>query len=133
MVMSWLINSMTNKIGENFLLYETIKEIWEAVRETYSTIWDWGSVTWSTPRRTFYYSILQHSLPSLAAPRYVWNSQLELPWRHSPYRIVEQKRTFKFLLGLNKNLDEVRGRIMRTKPFPNLREAFSEVRCEESR
>jgi len=27
MVMSWLINSMTNKIGENFLLYETIKEI----------------------------------------------------------------------------------------------------------
>ena len=48
-------------------------------------------------------------------------------------RIVEQKRTFKFLLGLNKNLDEVRGRIMGTKPLPNLREAFSEVRCEESR
>jgi hypothetical protein len=48
-------------------------------------------------------------------------------------RITEQKRTFKFLLGLNKNLDEVRGRIMGTKPLPNLREAFSEVRREESR
>ena len=46
---------------------------------------------------------------------------------------VEQKRTFKFLLGLKKNLDEVRGRVMGTKPFPSIREAFSEVRCEESR
>ena len=35
--MSWLINSMKVDIGENFLLYETAKEIWEAVRETYSS------------------------------------------------------------------------------------------------
>ena len=48
-------------------------------------------------------------------------------------RILEQKRMFKFLLGLNKNLDEVRGRVMGTKPLLNLREAFSEVRREESR
>ena len=27
MVMSWLINSMTNEIGENFLLYVTAKDI----------------------------------------------------------------------------------------------------------
>ena len=27
MVMSWLINSMNNEIGKNFLLYETAKEI----------------------------------------------------------------------------------------------------------
>ena len=27
MVMSWLINSMTNEIGENFILYETTQEI----------------------------------------------------------------------------------------------------------
>ena len=32
-VMSWLINSMTNDIGENFLLYETAKDIWEAAKE----------------------------------------------------------------------------------------------------
>ena len=36
MVMSWLINSMTNKIGDNFLLYGTSKEIWDVARETYS-------------------------------------------------------------------------------------------------
>ena len=36
MVMSWLINSMANDIGENFLLYGTTKEIWDAAKETYS-------------------------------------------------------------------------------------------------
>ncbi|EXB76298.1 MLO-like protein 11 [Morus notabilis] len=36
MVMSWLINSMTNEIRENFLLYGTAKEIWDAAKETYS-------------------------------------------------------------------------------------------------
>ena len=36
MVMSWLINSMNNDIGENFLLYETAKDIWDAAKEIYS-------------------------------------------------------------------------------------------------
>lgn len=35
MVMSWLINSMMNEIGENFLLYGTAKEIWDAAKEAY--------------------------------------------------------------------------------------------------
>ena len=37
MVKSWLINSMTNEIGEKFLLYKTAKEMWDTVKETYST------------------------------------------------------------------------------------------------
>lgn len=36
-------------------------------------------------------------------------------------------------LGLNKNLDEVRGLILATRPLPNIREVAAEVRCEESR
>ncbi|KAF7827453.1 hypothetical protein G2W53_018617 [Senna tora] len=36
MVMSWLINSMTTEVGENFLLYETAQDIWEATKEAYS-------------------------------------------------------------------------------------------------
>lgn len=36
MVMSWLINSMTNEVGDNFILYETAQQIWEAAKETYS-------------------------------------------------------------------------------------------------
>ncbi|TYG52675.1 hypothetical protein ES288_D09G047400v1, partial [Gossypium darwinii] len=37
MVMLWLINSMTMKIGEKFLLYKTTKGIWDATREIYSS------------------------------------------------------------------------------------------------
>lgn len=44
--------------------------------------------------------------------------------------MVERKRIFKFLMGLNKNLDEVRGRILGIKPQLNIREVFSEVHRE---
>lgn len=37
MVMSWLIYSIDNEIGENFLLFGTTKEIWEIAKETYSS------------------------------------------------------------------------------------------------
>lgn len=46
--------------------------------------------------------------------------------------IVEKKRVFKFFMGLNSQLDDVRDRILSTKPLPNLRAAFSEVRHEEN-
>ena len=36
MVVSWLINSMTNEIGEDFMYDRTAKEIWEATKESYS-------------------------------------------------------------------------------------------------
>lgn len=47
--------------------------------------------------------------------------------------MIEKDIIYQFLLGLNKNLDEVRGRILGTKPLPSIREAFAEVRREESR
>ena len=48
-------------------------------------------------------------------------------------KMVEKKRVFDFLHGLNSYLDEVRGRLRGTKPFPSMREVFAEVRSEESR
>lgn len=47
--------------------------------------------------------------------------------------MVEEKKIFKFLLGLNKNLDEVRERLMGTKPLPSCRETLFEVHQEKSR
>ena len=141
MIMSWLINSMNNDIGENFLLFGTAKDIWDAAKETYSSsentlelfqvesaLHDFRQGEQSV---TQYYNTLT---------RY-WQ-QLDLFETHSwkcsddaaTYKkIVEQKRLFKFFLGLNRELDDVRGRIMGIKPLPSLREAFSEVRREESR
>lgn len=48
-------------------------------------------------------------------------------------KIVENKWTYKFLLELNKNLDEVQGRILGTQPLPNIQEITSKVHLEESK
>ena len=43
-------------------------------------------------------------------------------------KIIKKKQTYKFLLGLNKNLNEVRGIILKIKPLPNIQEVASKVR-----
>ena len=35
MVMSWVVNSVTNEVGENLILHEMAQEIWDAAKETY--------------------------------------------------------------------------------------------------
>ncbi|KAL5808179.1 hypothetical protein ACOSQ3_028870 [Xanthoceras sorbifolium] len=140
MVMPWLINSMNNDIGENFLLYDTAEEIWNAARDTYSnsdnTSELFGIESTLHDLRQGDMSVTQYS-NSLTRN---WQ-QLDM-FEHPEWsctkdgilykELVEQKRIFKFLLGLNPNLDEVRGRILVTKPLPKIREVFSEVRREES-
>ena len=130
--MSWLINSMNNDIGEFSPLRNSegymgccqrnlIKQRQLDMFEIESNLHDLCQREFSV---THYYNTLT---------RY-WQQLGECPKDGMKFRkIVEQKRVFKFLLGLNQNLDEVRGRILGTKPFPNIREVFFEVRREKSR
>nr|DAD41760.1 TPA_asm: hypothetical protein HUJ06_016083 [Nelumbo nucifera] len=140
-VMSWLVNSMEPHIGENFLLYETAAEIWEAAKDTYShkdntpelvtiegVMHDLRQGDLSV---TEYYNKLHQSWQQLDAfEKYSWDTTADL---EQYKKIIENKRVYKFCLGLNSSLDAVRGRLFSTKPLPSLREAFSEVRREESR
>ena len=48
-------------------------------------------------------------------------------------KIVEKDRVYQFLLGLNKDLDNMRGRILSIKPLPSVKEVFLKVHREESR
>ena len=41
--------------------------------------------------------------------------------------MVNKERIYDFLLGLNKDLDEVRGCLLGSKPLPNIEDIFSEV------
>ncbi|GMP56667.1 hypothetical protein CsSME_00021073 [Camellia sinensis var. sinensis] len=141
MVMSWLVNSMTTDIGENFLSCDTAKEIWDMAKETFS---DKENTSEIIQLESSLHNLRQDNL---TVTEY-FNTLTRL-WRQLDTfevhnwqcvadgllykKIVEGKRVFKFLLGLNTNLDEIRGRIMGVKPLPSLREAFSEVRREESR
>ncbi|XP_034696491.1 uncharacterized protein LOC117929247 [Vitis riparia] len=141
MVMSWLVNSMTPDIGENFLSFDTAKEIWDIAKETFSDKENTSEIIQiegilhdlrqGNLTVTEYFNTLTRLWRQLDTFEvHNWNCVTDgLLYK----KIVEGKRVFKFLLGLNKNLDEIRGRIMGVKPLPSLREAFSEVRREESR
>ncbi|CAN1828204.1 hypothetical protein LINPERHAP1_LOCUS32158 [Linum perenne] len=61
---------------------------------------------------------------------YEWESNRDADHYRS---MVNKDQVFKFLAGLNDDLDEVRGRIIAQKPLPRLAEAFAEVRREETR
>ena len=131
MLMSWMVNSMTNEIGENFLLYSTAREIWDAAKEFYSskentliifeiktTIHDLRQGDLSV---TQFYNILTHHWQLDVFKDYKWGS----PDDAKRFRkIVEKKRIFKFLMGLNKNLDEVRGRILGIKNLTKYSRSF---------
>ncbi|XP_074347258.1 uncharacterized protein LOC141686101 [Apium graveolens] len=130
---------MTTEIGEKILLYNTTKKIWEAAKGTFASSENTAELfqvesTLQDLRQgknsmTIYFTILT---------RY-WQ-QLDFfevhEWKCADDRayfkkIVETKQVFKYLMGLDKSLDEVRGRILGTKPLPNLREVFR--KCIEKR
>ncbi|GAV83491.1 UBN2_3 domain-containing protein, partial [Cephalotus follicularis] len=141
MVMSWLLNSMTIEMGEKFMYYQTAKEIWDATRETYSnkdntsTIFEIKGILHDLRQGemtvTDYFNALTRYWQQL-------DMLEDIKW-HCPEdtqqykKIQEKERIYKFLLGLNKELDEVRGRILNIKPLPSVCEVFSEVRREETR
>lgn len=59
-------------------------------------------------------------------------------WKSQEYynhnkKMVEDYRIYKFLVGLNIEFDEVRGRLIGRQSLPSISEVFSEVRREESR
>lgn len=141
LVMSWLINAMDTEIGQNFLFYDTAHEIWMAAKETYSDsdntadLFDIKGALHDLRQGemtvTHYYNTLSRFWQQLDVFETMDWECLRDASRYK--RIIEKERVFKFLLGLDKSLDEVRGRILGTKPLPTIREAFSEVRREESR
>lgn len=117
MLMAWLINSMTPEIIENFLLFQSSREIWVAAQETFSckenaaelfeiekSLHDLrqGESTFTT-----YFTTLTRywqKVDILESPS--WTSQAD---GENHRKIIETKRVFKFLFGLDKSLDEVRG------------------------
>ena len=136
MVTAWLINSMEPVIGKPFIFLPTAQEVWEAVKETYSDLenysqlFELNSQVWKMQQGdrevTSYYNEMMTLWQELDLfEEETW----ENPNDSARYKKkIERGRVFVFLAGLNKNLDEVRGRILGRKPLPSIREVFSEVR-----
>ncbi|KAI3788025.1 hypothetical protein L2E82_00620 [Cichorium intybus] len=141
MFMSWLLNTMIPDIGEQFMFYKTAQEIWEAARDTFSNqdntsaLFEIKGILNDLRQGdlsvTTYFTTLNRFWQQ---PDVLDTLSWSCPADGKQYKkIQETDRIYKFLLGLNQELDEVRGRILGTKPMPSLREVFSEVRREESR
>ncbi|XP_075507354.1 uncharacterized protein LOC142544176 [Primulina tabacum] len=127
MVQSWLISSMTTEIGENFLLFATAADIWEAAKITYSStentseLFETESILHELRQGestvTHYFSTLTRLWQKLDLYD---NHQWTCPEDSTLYNKIVETKVFKLLSGLNKELDEVRGRVLSIKPLPSL-------------
>lgn len=141
MVMAWLIHSMEDNIADTYILFPTAKRIWDAVTLAYSDLKNSSQVFELRNRAknlrqgendvTQYYNELTKLWQELDLFRV-------LQWKDPDdailyRRMVEDDRVYDFLAGLNKELDDVRGRLLGLKPLPVIEEVFAEVRREESR
>ena len=141
MVMSWLWNSMTPTISDTCMFLSTAKEIWEAVRQTYSKARDAAQVyeikikTAATKQGsktvTEYANILQNLWQELDYYRCIETKCAEDAANLKNF--IEKDRIYEFLAGLNVEFDAVRVQILGKDELPPLKEVIAIIRAEESR
>ena len=141
MVMAWLIHSMEDNIANTYILIPKAKRIWDAVTLAYSEL-ESSSQMFELRNKTRNlrqkeYDVTQYyiDLTKLWQELDLFNS---LAWKDPDdailYRnMVESDQIYDFLAGLNKGLDDVRGRLLGIKPLPQIEEIFVEIRREECR
>lgn len=141
MVMAWLINSMDEKISESFMCYTTAKLMWEAAKRQYSDLENSSqlfelrnkarNLTQAEMDVTTYFNALTklwQEVDLFNNGHWLCSGCIE---KHQT--MVNKDRIYDFLAGLNKDLDEVRGRLLGSKSLPNIEDIFAEVRREETR
>ncbi|RDX64657.1 hypothetical protein CR513_56768, partial [Mucuna pruriens] len=115
LIMTWLWNSMTLEISQNYMFYSSICEIWENLIETYSMKKD------STARYDIKSKFFNSTQGTLPVTEY-YGTINELWIKLDQYqrlkmckadsitytRLVERGRIFKFLHGLNSEYDPIR-------------------------
>lgn len=134
-------SSMVPEVGNNFILYSTVTEIWKAIKELYSKrdnvseIYELEAQLQEIRKGdgsiSMYYSNLTRLWQEIDMfEEHTWTSPAD---DRSLKQFIETKGIFWFLHGLNKELDQVRSRVLGTKPPSSLNSVFSKVRQEESR
>ena len=141
LVMAWLLNSMEASIAKPHMFLKTAKEVWDSVRETYSDrenasqVFELKTKLWQSRKVgrdvTTYYNEMVALWQELDQYNEdTWESAADCAKQK---KREENDRVYVFLAGVNRDLDEVKGRILGRRPLPSIREVFSEVRIEENR
>ncbi|KAI5424254.1 hypothetical protein KIW84_030447 [Lathyrus oleraceus] len=141
LIIPWLVSSMGTGIGKPYMFLHSAKNVWEAVKETYfdiqnsSQIFGLKSKLWHAKQGDRSVTAYYNELLTL------WQ-ELDLcyddNWRCIEDSVLflnrqENDSVFMFLAGFNKDLDEVRGRVLGKVSLSTLRETFVEIRRGEAR
>ncbi|KAG5543252.1 hypothetical protein RHGRI_016105 [Rhododendron griersonianum] len=141
LVKSWLFDAMTKDIRSLFLRLATAKEIWEAVKQTYSVSQD-ASKAYQLHCEVI--SVRQNGgfvISFFGKLQKLWQEFDAIePCTMECTRDIERfttmvtsQRLYVFLAGLDSHLDGVRGQILATAPLPNLQTAYAIVCAEANR
>ncbi|KAM7473780.1 hypothetical protein LguiB_021023 [Lonicera macranthoides] len=136
MVTSWLINSMEAGLGKPYMFLPTAQDIWQAVKETYSDLDNYSQMfelnnqLWKMQQEDRGVTSYYHDMMAIWQELDLFETEeWENPNDSARYKKkVERGRVFVILARLNKDLEEVRGRILGRIPLPTIREVFSEAR-----
>ena len=132
MIMSWLWNSMVPKISNTCVFFTLIKEIWDAVNETYSKVRDMTQIfeikTRVSATRQDNHSVIKY------------DNILKSLWQELDYyqclkmmcsedaallkRFVEKEKIFKFIPGLNMEYDQKQSQVLGKDELPSLNETI---------
>jgi hypothetical protein len=141
-IITWLLNSMTQEIGRNCIFFSTAKEIWEHLQQIYfvkqniPACYELENRIMNTKQGVHsvidYYLNLNGLWNEL--DQYNKNFKMECHEDNATLKqFIERSRVFKFLSGLNSEFYHIRVQILEKDKLPNLLEAFNIVRAEESR
>ncbi|XP_061963258.1 uncharacterized protein LOC133687924 [Populus nigra] len=140
-VKSWLFDAMQPNQIKRFIRYDTEKQVWDAIKQTYSDGANEAKI-YDLHRRSFimrqagasvakYYSELTEifqELDQLNPSTMEHPSDIEIRWKE-----VDRLRVYIFLAGLDNNFDQIRGEILRMEPKPELEAAYAHIKRESNR
>ncbi|KAI5324577.1 hypothetical protein L3X38_033650 [Prunus dulcis] len=140
-VKSWLFDAMQPNQIKRFIRYDTAKQVWAAIKQTYSDGADEAKI-YDLHRRSFimkqagasvakYYSELTEIFQELDQ---LSPSTMEHPKDIETRRKeVDRLLVYIFLAGLDNNFDQIRGEILRMEPKPELEAAYAHIKRESNR
>ncbi|RVW82775.1 hypothetical protein CK203_046905 [Vitis vinifera] len=123
-------------ISKTYMFLPTTKDVWDAIWETYSDaenasqIFEIKMRLWQMKQGdrevTEYYTEMLGLWQDL-------DLNYEEEWECTGDSVrfkkkMENERVFEFLTGLNRELDDVRSRVLSRRSLPSIREVFFEVR-----
>ncbi|KAK3030877.1 hypothetical protein RJ639_037227 [Escallonia herrerae] len=135
LIIAWLINSMEPTIGKPYLFLPTSKDVWEAVRETYSDvenfsqIFDLKTKLWKSKREEREVTVYYNEIVSLWQELdQCYNDEWDCP--SDSVKVMKKEecnRRISIVILMRFDLGFLE------KNFASLREAFSEIKREETR